>query len=284
MRFILGLLAVAGYALGAAPEMERARALYERTGYEQSLAVLQAIPVKDGPVNALIGRNCYMLGDYKRAAEALEKAVSTDPANAEFALWLGRAYGRRAETANPFAAPGLAVKARQYFEKAVQLNPRYLEALSDLFEYYLDAPGFLGGGMDKAEATAARMGRLDPAEGHGAQAVLAEKRKQYGAAEEHLRQAIEASPKDAGRLIDLAEFLSRRGRIQDADQCMERAARIAGDSPKLLYAKAKLYIQQHRNLEVARGLLKRYISSDLTPDDPPRGDAAKLLRQAGGSL
>ena len=63
---------------------------------------------------------------------------------------------------------------------------------------------------------------------------------------------------------------------------MDRAARIAGDSPRLLYAKAELYIQQKRNLEVARGLLKRYISSDLTPDDPPRADAAKLLRQAGG--
>ena len=282
MRSILGLLAVAGYALGAAPELERARALYERTGYEQSLAVLQPIPAKDGPVYALIGQDYFMLGDYKRSAEAMEKAVSAEPANAEFALWLGRAYGRRAESASPFTAPGLALKARQYFEKAVQLDPRYVEAFSDLFEYYLEAPGFLGGGMDKAEATAVRIGQLDPAESHGALAVLAEKRKQYGAAEEHLRQAVTASPKDIGRLIDLAEFLSRRGRIQEADQCMDRAARIAGDSPRLLYAKAELYIQQKRNLEVARGLLKRYISSDLTPDDPPRADAAKLLRQAGG--
>ena len=122
--------------------------------------MLQPIPAKDGPVFALIGRDFFMLGDYKRSAEAMEKAVSAEPANAEFALWLGRAYGRRAESASPFTAPGLALKARQYFEKAVQLDPRYVEAFSDLFEYYLEAPGFLGGGMDKAEATAVRIGQL----------------------------------------------------------------------------------------------------------------------------
>jgi tetratricopeptide (TPR) repeat protein len=134
--------------------------------------------------------------------------------------------------------------------------------------------------MDKAEATAARIGRLDPAEGHGVEAALAEKRKQYGAAEEQLRKAIEASPKDIDRLIDLAQFLTRRGRIQEADQCIERAERMGPDIPRLLYAKADLYIQQKRNLEVARGLLKRYLNSNLTPDDPPRADAAKLLRAA----
>ena len=81
----------------------------------------------------------------------LEKAFNAQPSNADYALWLGRAYGRRAETSGPFTAPGFASKARQYFEKAARLNPRNLEALSDLFEYYLEAPGFLGGGMDKAQ-------------------------------------------------------------------------------------------------------------------------------------
>ena len=46
-----------------------------------------------------------------------------------------------------FTATGLASKARQNFERAVQLDPQNREALSDLFEYYLEAPGFLGGGL-----------------------------------------------------------------------------------------------------------------------------------------
>ena len=282
MRLSLSLLAVLGLGLAAGPELERARGLYNRTQFEQSLQVLGAVAVKDAQVYALMGQNLFMLGDYKKAADAFERAVAAEPANAEFALWLGRAYGRRAEAANPFSAPGLASKARQYFEKAVQLNPRYVEALSDLFEYQIEAPSFLGGGLDKAEATAARIAELDPAEGHGARATLAEKRKQYANAEEELRQAIAASPGEVDRFIDLARFLARRGRIQEADQSLERAERIAPASPRLMYARADLYVQQKRNLDAARSLLKRYLSSELTPDDPPRSDAAKLLAQAQG--
>src|SRR5581483_6926239 len=119
--------------------------------------VLQALPAKDSEVYELIGRNFYMQGDFKKATEAFEKAVAADPAKSNTTLWLARAYGRRAETSAMFTAPSYASKARQYFEKAVQLDSRNIEALSDLFEYYTEAPGFLGGGMDKAQALIPKM-------------------------------------------------------------------------------------------------------------------------------
>ena len=36
-------------------------------------------------------------------------------------------------------------------------------------------------------------------------------------------------------------------------------------------------------VSVPRKLLKKYLSANLTPDDPPRYEAEKLLRQASGS-
>jgi hypothetical protein len=56
------------------------------------------------------------------------------------------------------------------------LDPNNIEALDDLFEYYLSAPGFLGGGIEKAEGLARRIDRVEPAEGHYALYRLAEKR------------------------------------------------------------------------------------------------------------
>src|ERR1041385_1712115 len=114
-----------------------------------------------------------MQTEYKKATEALDKACAADPANAEIDRGAGRAYGRRAETSSMITAPGYASKARQYFEKSAQLNPKNLEIQSDLFEYYLEAPGFLGGGQDKAAATAAAIATINPAEGDWAQAKLA---------------------------------------------------------------------------------------------------------------
>src|ERR1043166_3339473 len=121
--------------MASGPELEHARKLYSLTQFEQSLQVLLAAPNKDAAVYELIGRDYYMEGDYKKASEALEKAAAAEPENAEIALWLGRAFGRRAETSSPFTAPGYASKARQWFERSVQLDPKSVEALSALFEY-----------------------------------------------------------------------------------------------------------------------------------------------------
>ncbi len=263
-------------------ELAQARKLYSYTDYDGSLKILQAIQPKTAPVYELIGQNQYMLGDYKKATENLEKAVAAEPDNSDYVLWLGRVYGRRAETSSPFTAPGNANKARQYFEKAVQLSPRNKEALSDLFEYYLEAPGFLGGGLDKAGAIAGQIAALDAVEGHWAQARLAEKKKEFGSAEQHLQRAAEMAPQQVGRLLDLAKFLAKQGRYQESEQKFKSAEELAPNSPNLLYTRADTYIREGRNLDTARELLRRYLQAPLTPDDPPRAEAEKLLKKASG--
>jgi hypothetical protein len=48
-----------------------------------------------------------------------------------------------------------------------------------------------------------------------------------------------------------------------------------------MYQRAETYIKGGRNVAKARELLKRYLAASLTPDDPSRQDAEKLLKQAG---
>ena len=279
---VLAGAVLAAVARAGGPELGQARKLYSLTEYEGSLEILQAVPEKDAAVYELIGRNYYMRTDYKKAAEAFEKALAASPEDSSITLWLGRTYGRRAETSSPFTAPGYASKARQCFEKAVALNPRNADALNDLFEYYLEAPGFLGGGFDKAVAVAEKIRALDPVEGHWAEAKLAESRKEFGRAEEQLRRAAELAPQEVGRVLDLAHFLAKQGRYQEADQNFRRAEKIAPEDPKVIYAEAEVYVKAGRNLATARQLLRKYLDAKLTPDDPPRWQAEKLLRQAEG--
>jgi Flp pilus assembly protein TadD len=164
----------------------------------------------------------------------------------------------------------------------VQLDPRNKEALSDLFEYYLEAPGFMGGGLDKAVSVATQMASIDPVDGQIAQARLAENKKEFVRAEEHLKRAAELAPHQAGRLIALARFLAKQGRIRESDQTFLQAEKIAPNSPQVIYARADTYIEQGRNLDAARKLLKRYLQAQLTPDDPSRSAAEKLLKKASG--
>ena len=180
------------------------------------------------------------------------------------------------------SAGGHASKARQHFERAVALDPHNREAKNDLFDYYLNAPGFMGGGVDKAAAIAKSIAKERPAESEFEEAQIADHRKDYAAEEAHLRRAMELAPTEAGRVLDLARFLAKRGRLQESDVLFEQARKLAPTQPRVGFAQAKTDIENHRNLEQARKLLQVYLHASLTPDDPPRQEAEKLLRRAGG--
>lgn len=277
---ILAML-MAALGFGQAPEIVRARQLYQRTSYEEALGLLAAMPRQTASGYLLMGKCQYMKGEFKKAAEAFEQAAGLAPASSEAYLWLGRAYGRRAETSSFLTAPGLATKARASFEKAVALAPGNVEAVSDLFEYYLEAPGLLGGGMDKAQALAEKTKDADPAEYHYRLALIAEKRREYRDAEEQLRRSVDLAPRQVGRFVELAKFLAKSGQYEKSDAAFRQAEQIAPKDANVMFERAKAYIRAKRNLAVARELLVRYLSSPLTPDDPPRSEAERLLREAG---
>jgi len=282
MRPLLLVTLLCSMLFAADPAYEQARELYNRTEYDASLQLLLTAPEKDAGTLVLIGQNYYMMSDPKHAVEFLQQAVALEPANSGYYLWLGRAYGRRAEMGSMFTALGNASKARQNFERAVQLDPHNAEAVNDLFEYYLEAPGIIGGGLEKAVRLTPLIAQHDAAEGQFAQARIEEKRNEYRGAENHLRRAMQLAPRQVGRVIDLARFLARHGRFEESERTFQTAEQIAPNAPKLMFARAATYIEAKRNIATARSLLQQYLRAQLTPDDPPRSEARKLLQQVSG--
>jgi hypothetical protein len=103
---------------------------------------------------------------------------SGSPESSEYADWLGRAYRERTNDAwDPLSAILLKKRARNSFERAVQLNPQNAGALSDLFYYYLETPVPLGGDPEKAQNIAEKMSAVDPYEALSQQWELARKRR-----------------------------------------------------------------------------------------------------------
>ncbi len=283
-RLILAMflaLACASF-VPAAQDLTRAEELYNRTDYDRSLALLDK-HTNDPATNSLIGRNSFMTGNFKAASDFFEKAIQASPSNSEYFDWLGRAYGRRAETSNPLMAPAWASRARQAFEKSVQLDPKNGDALADLFDYYLEAPGFLGGGYDKAFAVAEKVSAIDPGEAYYDRFKLDQKRKDFGRAEQHLRQAVAAAPHSLGHIIALAKYLANQGRISESDALFANAQQVAPDNPKIWFAQADVLVKQKRNLNEAKALLTKYMNAPITVDDPSRQEALRLLKQAGGA-
>lgn len=278
---LLCTLGVCAWPL-AGQNLAKAEELYRRTDFAGSLALLDK-DSNDPATQFLIGQDYFLLGDWKRASDALQKATTGEPNRSDYMDWLGRVYGRRAEAGNPMSAPLLANKARQAFERAVQLDPKNREALSDLFDFYVGAPGFLGGGDDKAAAVADKMATVDPPQGFLAKARLAEKKKDYATAEARIRQAIALAPNLVGPRIALARLLAAQGRTRESDEAFLEAQKLNPNAARVWFARANVLIQQNRDLDLAKDLLQKYVRAPITVDDPPKEEAMRLLKQVGGA-
>jgi len=252
-------------------------ALWIVVGIALSLEAAAACP----PAQACFdkGVEAFVEEDYGASGDAFEKAVEIEPDNSVYRLWLGRAWGRKAERATGFAKLGalsLAKKVRDEFAKAIELDPKNLAAMQSLFDYYVHAPGIVGGGLDKAEAMLEQIRAVDAGAGLRAQAVVHEKNDDPAAAEEALREAVRIDPDDVGHQLSLASFLSRQGRHEESD----RLFAAAPDEPETWYARAKALIRAGRNDAEARRLLERYLQTPLhAPDAEPYSNARKLLKE-----
>ena len=150
---------------------------------DAAIAILKdrvASSPNDAEAQHLLCRAYYSIQDWDRAISAGEKAVSLSPEKSNYHLWLGRAYGEKADASSFFSAAGLAKKVRASFERAVDLDGSNIQARSDLAEFYMEAPGIMGGGQDKARAQADALMKIAPAKGHWVLGRLAEKNKDNG--------------------------------------------------------------------------------------------------------
>ena len=155
----------------------------------------------------LLSRVYYATERWDDAVRYGERAVALRPNDAYYRLWLAREYGEKAANSNPLTAATLARKAKNEFERAVQLDPSSVEARLDLAEYYTEAPAIMGGGLDKARDQAAEMAKRNSAKSHLILARIAMKEKQFPEAENQLRQAIRRSERPGGVLAGSSRVL-----------------------------------------------------------------------------
>jgi tetratricopeptide (TPR) repeat protein len=235
---------------------------------------------KDAESYNLLCRAYFALADWDRGIPACEKAVSLDPANSQYHLWLGRVYGEKADHSHFVTAAGFAKKVHAEFETAVRLNPSSAEARTDLAEFYLEAPGIMGGGRDKAEAQAQKIAELDPVRAGWVKARLAEKNNNLVVAENDYRAAIVASHGSALAWRNLASFYRQTGRLDEMEDAIRHVSAAPMDHPEVLMECANMLIRSKRDLPQAIQLLRRYLSSSLTVEAGPAFKAHYLLGTA----
>src|SRR5437588_2669955 len=225
----------------------------------------------------LLCRAHFELGAWDAGIPACEKATVLDPNNGLYHLWLGRTYGEKADRAGFLKAAGLAGKVRTEFERAVQLSPNSWEARTDLAEFYLEAPGIVGGGKDKALAQVELLAPLNPSMAHWVKGRIAEKNKDNTAAEKEYRAAIDASHGGARAWLNLAGFYRHTNRFDEMEQALRTMESRPVDHPAALVDAAGMLVRTGRDAPSAIRLLRRYIALPNTVEEAPVFKAHTLL-------
>jgi tetratricopeptide (TPR) repeat protein len=242
---------------------------------EAAIPALQARLNKDPNSAAdasLLSRAYLSAQKWDEAIAAGERATALAPNVSDYHLWLGRAYGEKADhisALNIFAAYRLARRVRSEFERAVALQPDNVAALSDVSEFYFEAPGWLGGGLDKAQAIADKLAASHAATSHWIQAHIAEKKKDWNGAETQYRAAIEAAADKPPYWLNLAHFMEKRGRIDDMQKAITQASTLSGFSGQVLYDAAEMLSRAGRDFSEATDWLRRYITGSAHTEAAP---------------
>lgn len=273
LKLVIFLLAIPVALAAQSPEQ-----LLASGQVDQALQILnqqtQSAPTAEA--YNLLCRAHFELGEWDAAISACEHAVSLAPNSSLDHLWLGRADGEKADHSGFLSAAGLAKKVRAELERSVELDPSNWEARTDLAEFYLEAPGIVGGGKDKARAQAEKLANLNLASSHWVKARIAEKDKDDATAEREYRAAIDASQGGVRAWLNLAGFYRHLNQLEAMDQALRTMESRPLDHPAALYDGASMLRRLDRNYPLAIRLLRRYLDS-ATVEEAPAFKAHALL-------
>ena len=245
--------------------------------------------------------------DPEGALDLARKAAGARPGDPDIQAQLGFAAGQCAGQAEgKLKQFALAREMKKALETALPARLDDENVQGYLLQFYLQAPGIVGGGSGKARELAQRVGQSQPAAGLLLQAniafadralesargfiqqALAKDAKSYDAhlamANYHLslkpqaldqalgcyRQALSARPDGMVAHAQVAAILAEQGQWAELDAALAQARKINPDNLWPFYAAGRNLIAEAKHLDHAEPLLRAYLAQEPEGNAPDR--------------
>lgn len=213
---------------------------------------------------------------FDEAVRECEAARDLEPGSSAITLELARTYGAKAEHAGTLTGMRMVGRIRDNFERAAQLDPKSVDALSDLGEFYVEAPSLVGGGLDKARAIVGQLHPLSAERADRLAGMIATKSGDTGAAAAAYAQelAVGHTPE---AYVDLAVFARKRKDWTAAEaNAVAALKRDTAHSADTIDA-AQLLIDIKRRPDLAEKALRDYLAQDQTSTVMPAARVHTML-------
>ncbi len=270
--FLFGLLGLT-MASPADGTLDEAVSNYEKGEYQKSIELLHTVRDTEDvspDIYLWLAKSYLKVREWDKAVQSMEKAVELSPSDAMYHLWLGRAYGERAD--NRIWGLGDAKRLLREFIKAREISPDSIDIRFDLLEFYAQAPGIVGGSENKAWDEAKAITKLNPVIGYTARATIYERKEKWDLAEDEYKKAVKEYPENANAHKDLAQFLFSRENYKDALEAIQKSLELNSQSKQSRFLESACRIQLGVDLDKAGETLKELTKNPLRDDDPARED------------
>lgn len=219
MKRLMATLMLCALPALAGP-VEDARALMDEGRHRQAAGLLTArLDQASSKPEALILLTSALntIGDYKQGVEYGEQAVEAAPDSSEAHLQYARALRIKMQN-HRMRAMFIVGTYKKELQRAIELDPKNVEARTEEIGFLTQAPGIAGGDKDKARARIEELKPIDWREAMIMQASLHQAEKDPDAAIAVYTKMIERDPKDDPIRQALAFSLQAKKRYVDADR------------------------------------------------------------------
>lgn len=197
------------YYSGFSQDMDLGKRLITERKWNEASAEFSKFG-KDSPGFAdsqyYLGIICTRKKEFEKAETYLKQAIALNGNNADYHVALGSLLGEIAVNANLIKQGMLAPRIKNEFETAARLDPKNIQARWMLVNYYIRAPKFMGGDIEKGKSVADEIMKLNSAEGNSAWGTIWKSEKRNDLAEKNYQAAVTMAPDSIQYYIALARF------------------------------------------------------------------------------
>jgi tetratricopeptide (TPR) repeat protein len=267
-RVVIGagalIVASRGAAGQCAPATQR---LIDGRKYDEARAILARTSNDDQAVHCL-GRISATQNRHREALGFFERAAKLNDKSSLHHLWIGNSLGDLADSTGKLKLPFLARRVKSEFERAVELDPRNLDARQGLVQFYLQAPGVMGGSEDKAKEQAREIARYNPMRGHFEMARVLTHQKKMGEVEQELVAADKEFPDSARASSALTTFYFNEQKWPELFATYDRMARKSPFDTSLHYSIGRA-AASGQQLERGEKEMKAWLAAPATGPNQP---------------
>jgi tetratricopeptide (TPR) repeat protein len=182
-------------------DYNKAEKLFKADKYELAQPVFESF-LKENPSHL---KTMEYLGDIAGRNKSWDKALvyykklkQLNPSEATYYYKYGGVLGMKAKESSKLKALGMISEIKQSFEKAIELNPKHIEARWALVMIYIQLPSFVGGSESKAIKYSNELLKLSDVDGYLSRGQIEEHFERYTLAETQYKKAITAGSTKTG--------------------------------------------------------------------------------------